>query len=786
MLVEFMKLKFFNLCCPIVAALIIGCSPTKNENSFDQIFEVRAASLEKVRILDGPFQNALNLNKQSLLAYEPDRLLANFRKAAGLEPKADHYEGWEAETISGHSLGHYLSGCALMYASTGDERFKERVTYIVNELKVCQEADGDGFIGAFPDGKRILEDEVAKGNIRSQGFDLNGIWVPWYNEHKTLSGLRDAYHYCGNTEALEVAKKLANWIATIVNPLTHDQIQTMLACEFGGIHESLADLYADTGDTTFLALTKKFHDDDIIDPLAHGEDILPGKHGNTQIPKLIASARLYELTGDENEKQAAEFFWSTVVNHHSYVTGGHGNHEYFGPEDQLTNRLSDETTETCNVYNMLKLSGHLFEWQPQADIADYYERALFNHILSSQHPETGRVIYNLSLEMGGKKAYEDPLWFTCCVGTGMETHSKYGQHLYFLGDQSLYVSQYVASELNWEEMGVVVKQITTYPEEQGTTLELSMDSPTVFTLNLRYPKWAENGMKLMINEELQEVKGEPGSFVSVNRTWEDGDRVEVKLPFTLRMEQMPDDSSRVALFYGPVVLAGDIGPDTLEMSYEPGNVPVLLAQTRNPSDWLTPLNEPNTFKTSEVGYPRDVLLKPFYKTHDRRYTVYFDLFNDEEWKAYQSEYEQKQIEKQQLEALTYDFFQPGEMQPERDHSFSGDSIYVIDFRNRKGRVANRGGWFGMEMKVKPKVAMDLTVEYWGGFTGSKTFDIVVDDQVIATENISGKADGQFIQVTYSIPEGLTQDKEKVQVNFKPHIGNRAGPIFGVRTVERKK
>jgi uncharacterized protein len=412
-------------------------------------FRALPFEIKDVQLLDGPFKHATELNIQSLLNYEPDRLLSKFRTEAGLKPKAEAYSGWEAMTIAGHSLGHYLSACALMYQTTGDQRFLERVNYIVAELDTCQMADNTGYIGAFPNGKKILEDEVAKGNIRAQGFDLNGIWVPYYTQHKVMAGLIDAYDLCGNQKALEINRKFADWLYTIISPLNEEQIQKMLHCEHGGINESLAELYAKTGDEKYLGMSRIFHHKAILGPLAEGVDILPGKHANTQIPKLVGLARRYELTADSTDRKTAEFFWDRVVHHHSYVTGGHCNHEYFGPPDTLRNRLSNETTETCNVYNMLKLSEHLFEWEASPIVADFYERALFNHILSSQHPETGRVIYNLSLEMGGHKEYQDPEWFTCCVGSGMENHSKYGKNIFYHNNEELYVSQFIGAELHW-------------------------------------------------------------------------------------------------------------------------------------------------------------------------------------------------------------------------------------------------------------------------------------------------------------------------------------------------
>ena len=747
---------------------------------------VQPFALTDVKLLDGPFRHATELNVQSLLNYDPDRLLARFRTEAGLEPKAESYKGWEAQTLAGHSLGHHLSACALMYQTSGDRRFLDRANYIVDELAIIQEADGDGYLGAFTNGKKIFEAEIAKGEIRSQGFDLNGIWAPFYTHHKVLAGLLDAYRLCGNQRAVPIATRFADWIGTIILHLNDEQLQNMLHCEFGGIQEPLAELFHITGNEKYLRLARTFHHKAIIDPLAEGRDILPGKHGNTQIPKLIANARMYELTGEDKDRRAAEFFWNTVVSHHSYVTGGHGNHEYFGEPNKLRNRLSEGTTETCNVYNMLKLSEHLFSWRPSAEVADYYERALFNHILSSQHPENGRVIYNLSLEMGGAKHYQNPEGFTCCVGTGMETHSKYGGSIYYHNNEELYISQYIASELNWKAQGITFTQTTRYPEEQGASFTFAMKKAKKITLHLRYPHWAERGMEVTVNGKRQAVSNEPGSFVSINRKWKNGDKVVVRFPFSLRLETMPDDSDRIAVFYGPVLLAGDLGPTNDENAKAPDYVPVFMSEERDPAAWLEPVSGVvNVFKTKEIGKPRDVQFKPFYQTHDRRYSGYFDLFNEAKWTIYQAAYQAEQERRKKLEAMTFDAFQPGEMQPERDHNFTGDKLNLMNnFRGRQARGCERGGWFAFDMKVMKGQPMALVLEYWGGFTGSRTFDILVNDVTIATENISGKKDGEFLDVQYDIPDELTVDNDIVTIKFMPHEGHRAGPIFFARTVKR--
>ncbi|MGV8094604.1 MAG: beta-L-arabinofuranosidase domain-containing protein [Mangrovibacterium sp.] len=748
-------------------------------------FKVLPFAISDVKLLDGPFKHATELNIQSLLNYEPDRLLAKFRSEAGLKPKAEHYKGWEDNTIAGHSLGHYLSAISMMYQTTGDERFLDRVNYIVSELDSCQQADGEGYIGAFPNGKKILEEEVAKGDIRSKGFDLNGIWVPYYTQHKVMMGLMDAYKLCGNKKALQINIRFADWLETVIKNLNDNQIQEMLNCEHGGMNEALAELYAMTGNKKYLDMSRVFHHKVILDSLAHEKDILPGKHANTQIPKLIGLARRYELTADPSDRRAAEFFWDRVVNHHSYVTGGHCDHEYFGPPDTLRNRLSDGTTETCNVFNMLKLSRRLFEWEARPEVADFYERALFNHILSSQHPGDGRVIYNLSLEMGGYKAYQDPMWFTCCIGTGMENHSKYSENIYYHNNEELYMAQFIASELTWKEKGLTLTQSTRYPEEQGSQLKITCTNPVPLTLQIRYPYWAEKGITILVNGKNQKIKEKPGSFIAIDRTWENGDVVDVKFPFTLRVETMPDDTNRVAFLYGPLVLAGDLGPEDDPKSADPFYVPVFVTENRDPNVWTKPVEgKVNTFKTIDTGRPADIELKPFFQTHERRYSVYFDLFSETGWTRYQEEYRLKQEQKKKIELMTVDFFQPGEMQPERDHQFDSERSWAETFKHKKFREADRGGWFSFQMEVHAGQPMALVFEYWGGFPGSRTFDILVNDTKVATENISNVKAGEFFYQTYELPDQLTVNGGRIKVKVIPQEGHRAGPVFSVRTIKR--
>lgn len=764
-----------------------GCTSHKKSlirTSGPEVVAFRALpfNISDVKLLDGPFLHATELEAKILLGYEPDRLLSKFYTEAGLKPKADHYMGWENESLAGHSLGHYLSACSMMYQTTGDKRFLDRVNYIISELKILQDADGKGYIGAIPKGKMIFENEIAKGDIRSQGFDLNGIWSPVYTQHKMMAGLRDAYRLCNNPTALELEKWFADWLGGIVSQLNDEQMQKFLYCEHGGINETLADLYADTKNEKYLGLSKIFYHKAILDPLKGEEDILPGKHCNTNIPKLIALSRIYELTGDTSDRKAAEFFWKTVISHHSYVTGGNGNDEYFGPEDKLRNRLGEGTAETCNVYNMLKLSEHLFEWDAPAQVADFYERALFNHILSSQNPVSGKVTYNLSLDMGGFKDFQDPFSFTCCVGSGMESHSKYSKNIYYRNDNELFVFQFIASELTWKEKGVTLIQKTSFPEEQGSSFDFKCEKPVDFALQIRYPSWAKNGIEIKVNGSYFKVASGPGSFVAVERNWKTGDKVEVRIPFSLRLESMPDDSNRVAILYGPLVLAGDLGPVKDSVSRDAMYVPVMMTDKRDPVTWIKPVEgKPNTFVTGNTGRPRDVELKPFYKTYERRYSIYWDLFNEHEWEARKVEYSAGLERNKKLKEAEIDFVQPGEMQPERNHNFKGEKSSVYSYKERACRDS-RGGWFSFDLKTLSGSPVALVVDYWGGFPGAKTFDILVNDKIIATENISNKKDGQFISVQYDIPVEILKNRSKSTVKFQAKTGNMAGPVFGVRTI----
>lgn len=733
-------------------------------------------SLKDVRLLDGPFKHAMELNMRYLLELEPDRLLSGFRSKAGLEPKGQIYGGWEKAGVAGHSLGHYLSACSLMYAQTSDSRFLERVNYIVDELQICQEAHRDGYVAAIPRGREIFE-EVSRGDIRTKGFDLNGCWVPLYTLHKQLAGLIDAYRLCGNTKAIKVATNLADFLDGVLGKINDEQMQKLLFCEHGGLNEAMANLYAITKNDKYLNLARRIYHKQILVPLTQKRDDLSGKHSNTQVPKVVGIARLHELTGSEQYQTIARFFWKTVIENHTYVNGGNSAWEYFGPPKKLSDRLGD-TTETCNTYNMLKLTRHLFSWTADARYADYYERALYNHILAHQHPETGMMVYKGFLDRGATKHYSSPFdSFWCCVGSGMENHSKYGDSIYFHDGNGLFVNLFIASQLKWRQKEVRIRQETQYPQTDETVLKIYCRKPVSIPIHIRHPYWATDGIRITVNGRQIKAASKPGSFAKVARKWKDGDEIKVKMPMKLRTESMPDNPNVIAFMYGPVVLCAEVGQK---------KIPVLVPRKKDITAHIEQVaSEPLEFITEGLGKPDDICLIPLYKMHDRRYNTYFDLFTPEKWAAEQHRYEAEQRQIKQMQARTVDLIRIGEMQPERDHNLKGEKTSAGTFRNQRWRHAIRGGWFSFEMKVLPDEPLDLMVRYWGGDSGGREFDILLDDIKITTQRLENNRPGEFFFACYQIPKELTSGKTKVTVKFQAHPGRTAGGVFDCRIIKRE-
>lgn len=762
---------------------VVSCidQPPESAQNIDEI--LRPASLDEVTLLDSPFKAAQDRAADGLLTtYDPDRFLARPRIAAGLEPKAEPYEGWETR-LTGHSLGHYLSGCSLAWVITKNLEFKQRVVYIVQEMEEIQEAYGNGFVAGPPETREQFENHISKGDITSAGFDLNGIWVPIYGMHKIFAGLRDAYQLTGNEKALEVEKEFGLWLYRQLMPLSDDDFVKIRACEHGGIQETLADLYADTGDERFLEFAGRFYDPMLMDPLSEGVDNLMGLHANTQLPKFMGLARIYELTGSPKERTITEFFWNRVANHHSYVTGGNSQYEHFGPPDMLNNRLTGSTTETCNVYNILKLSSYVFTWNHSPDVADFMERAMLNHSLSSQNPENAHVTYFLNLEQGALRQFKEPLGFTCCEGSGMEHHFLYPEFIYYFGTDRLFVNQFIASRLDWNEAGVVLTQNTGFPNAEKSELVIECSEPVTFELLIRKPGWAEKGVEITLNGEHIDVLASDDGYLPIKRQWQNGDVVTIGFPFTLRLESMPDNPDRIAVFNGPLALGGDLGPADDPAARDADYVPVLLTKGESPERWIRPAGEnPNTFKTFGAGDPREISLRPFYQLYNRRYSLYWDVFTTAEWVQEKEPYRASVTVRRDLEERTVDFVQPGEMQPERDHNFRGENAVVGEGNRQKTRRVE-DGWFSFDMKVLPSAPVAIAVSYPGYLTVNDkgSFDVEVDGTVVVTKTLDWHGQRSMEEV-YAIPEDLTRGKEQVTVTFRAQPGSRTASVGGLRII----
>jgi hypothetical protein len=586
--------------------------------------------LAQVRLLDSPFQDAMLRDQKYLLSLDCDRLLHTFRLNAGLPSQAKPYGGWEAPSgeLRGHSVGHYLSACSLMYASTGDARFKERADKIVAGFAECQAALGSnathyGFLSAWPES---FIDRVEAGRQ---------VWAPWYTLHKIMAGLFDASQLTGNAQALSVLANMADWVKFRVDRISVDQMQRSLQTEYGGMNEVLANLYGVTGNADYLKTAEAFNQKTLFDPLAAGEDRLNGLHANTQIPKMIGAARQYELTGDKRDADIAGFFWDRVALHRSYVIGGHSDREHFFATNDFARHLTAETAETCNTYNMLKLTRHLFEWNPSAASMDFYERALYNDILASQDPDQGMFVYLMSLKPGHFKTYSTPEnSFWCCVGTGMENHAKYGDTIYFHNDNSLYVNLFIPSELSWPDKGLSVRQETKFPESDTTRLSLKAAKPVSLAMQIRWPEWSGK-LTVKVNGRSQTISGQPGSYVSLSRTWKDSDRVDIQFAMKLHTEPLPGTSNIVALLYGPLVLAGELGTNGMPSPYARNQgdqvrvqdppVPAFVGDTTSLLNQIKSTRTPLVFQTKTLGQTNGVKLVPFYRANHERYTVYWNL-----------------------------------------------------------------------------------------------------------------------------------------------------------------
>jgi len=752
--------------------------------------------MEDVRLLEGIFKDSQDIGKEYLLELDVDRLLAPCYEAADQDPKKPRYGGWEARQISGHSLGHWLSAAAQMYLATKDEELKEKIDYAVSELAYLQSLDDKGYVSGFP---RKPFDQVFTGEFEVDNFSLANWWVPWYSIDKIYAGLIDVYRYTANQQALEVLTKLADWAKEGTDNLTDEEFQRMLICEHGGMNEAMANLYEVTENQDYLDLAIRFSHQEILEPLAENKDELQGKHANTQIPKVIGAAKIYDLNGNEDFKNLALFFWEQVIKHRSYVIGGNSRNEHFDAPD--TEKLGVATTETCNTYNMMQLTEQLYSWDHKVEYMDYYEGALYNHILGSQDPDSGMKTYFVATKPGHFKVYCTPdNSFWCCTGTGMENPARYIRQIYHLDQDDLFVNLYISSELDLEERGIKLRQETKFPQSEQTKLVFEKANDQLLKLNIRVPKWIAGKLTAVVNGSEEYQQAENG-YLTIERKWDQGDTIEITLPMDLHLYTAMDDEHRVAVMYGPIVLAGALGKekfpendivgDHLIYNNHPGiTVPTLVVDEAELNDWIKPVDkEKLVFETTAIGQPGDQKIKllPFYDLHHERYTVYWQKMTIEEYETWLQEKEDYQ---EQLDAATIDAINPHEQQPEIEHNLKTENSYS-DYSlvaEKAWRDARDGGFFSYDVKVKPDEQMYLMVTYWGsdmfiGIDGKhyeRDFDILINDEVIVSQRLECKHPGELFDVFYPIPQELTLGQKQVEVRFQSSEGTIAGGVYELR------
>ena len=796
-----------------ILALIISISIGKAQTNH----QVSYFSLQDVKLLSSPFLQAQQTDLHYILALDPDRLSAPFLREAGLTPKAPSYTNWENTGLDGHIGGHYLSALSMMYAATGDTAIYHRLNYMLNELHRAQQAVGTGFIGGTP-GSLQLWKEIKAGDIRAGGFSLNGKWVPLYNIHKTYAGLRDAYLYAHSDLARQMLIDLTDWMIDITSGLSDSQMQDMLRSEHGGLNETFADVAEITGDKKYLKLARRFSHKVILDPLIKNEDRLNGMHANTQIPKVIGYKRVAEVSKDDKDwnhaaewDHAARFFWNTVVNHRSVCIGGNSVREHFHPSDNFTSMLNDvQGPETCNTYNMLRLTKMLYQNsgdvdnsnKPDPRYVDYYERALYNHILSSQEPDKGGFVYFTPMRPGHYRVYSQPetsMW--CCVGSGLENHTKYGEFIYAHRQDTLYVNLFIPSQLNWKEQGVTLTQETLFPDDGKVTLRIDKASKKKLTLMIRIPGWAGSSKDyaITINGQKKKYAIRPGvsTYLPIHRKWKKGDVITFNLPMEVSLEQIPDKKDYYAFLYGPIVLAASTGTEHLDGIYADDSrgghiahgkqiplqeVPMLIG---NPVSIRTSLHKLNGNKLAfsydgniypaQMGKPLELV--PFFRLHNSRYAVYFRQTSEEQFKAIQEEMATAERKATELANQTVDLIFPGEQQPESDHGIQYEESETGTHKDRHFRRAKK--WFSYNLKVKKEASqLMLTIRKEDR---NKTMILLNNERLTLTPTISKADKDGFITLNYLLPQKLKAGS--CEILLKPDGTEWTSAIYEVRLLK---
>lgn len=763
--------------------------------------------LGDITLLDGPLKHARDLNVQVLLKYDCDRMLAPYRKEAGLQPRKPSYPNWDG--LDGHVGGHYLSALAIN-AATGNEECRKRMEYMISELQLVLDANNQrpeawchNYIGGVPNSAKMWT-TFSKGDFGP----YFGTWAPFYNIHKMYAGLRDAWLYCGNEQAKNLFLKFCDWAVDITRDLNDEQMEKMLGNEHGGMNEVLADAYAITGEQKYLNCARRFSHKLLLVPMEEGKDCLDNMHANTQIPKVIGYQRIAELAHDVQYHNASEYFWEIVTRQRSLALGGNSRREHFPTKETCIDYINDiDGPESCNTYNMLKLTEDLNRVKPNGMYGDFYETAMFNHILSAQHPQHGGYVYFTPARPRHYRNYSAPneaMW--CCVGTGMEDHGKYGQFVWThdkgvkAEDDALYVNLFVASELNWKDRKMVIRQQTAFPYAETSVVEVAKGKGT-FILKVRKPSWCENFTVKGVGFDADSY--EENGFVCIKRKWKKGDQIKISMPMHAYIKPMINVPQYVAIMYGPILLGmktgtedmrGLIADDSRFGQYAGGKklaldeAPILLPKHLDDiAKNLKPVpGKPLHFKlATRMENAIDGELQPFFEIHDSRYMMYWLALGENDYKAYMQKLADEEKARQALEARTVDKVNPGEQQPETDHNMEAD---VTERGNTEGvffRDARDGHFFSYLMQPKGETNLSLQLKFWGQDEWrTSEFDIYVNDKLLCSVNNSHRwRTTQFKTVDYAIPSEFVKGKKEIRVKFVAHKGKQVGQIYGVRLVK---
>lgn len=763
--------------------------------------------LGDITLLDGPLKHARDLNVQVLLKYDCDRMLAPYRKEAGLQPRKPSYPNWDG--LDGHVGGHYLSALAIN-AATGNEECRKRMEYMISELQLVLDANNQrpeawchNYIGGVPNSAKMWT-AFSKGDFGP----YFGTWAPFYNIHKMYAGLRDAWFYCGNEQAKYLFLKFCDWAVDITRDLSDEQMEKMLGNEHGGMNEVLADAYAITGEQKYLDCARRFSHRMLLVPLENGKDCLDNMHANTQIPKVIGYQRIAELAHDVQYHNASEYFWEIVTRQRSLALGGNSRREHFPTKENCIDYINDiDGPESCNTYNMLKLTEDLNRVKPNGMYGDFYETAMFNHILSAQHPQHGGYVYFTSARPRHYRNYSAPneaMW--CCVGTGMEDHGKYGQFVWThdkgvkAEDDALYVNLFVASELNWKDRKMVIRQQTAFPYAETSVVEVAKGKGT-FILKVRKPSWCENFTVKGVGFDADSY--EENGFVCMKRKWKKGDQVKISMPMHAYIKPMINVPQYVAIMYGPILLGMKTGTEDMRSliaddsrfgQYAGGKklaldeAPILLPKHLDDiAKNLKPVpGKPLHFKlATHMENTIDGELQPFFEIHDSRYMMYWLALGENDYKAYMQKLADEEKARQALEARTVDKVNPGEQQPETDHRMETDDSNKGNTEGIFFRDAKDGHYFSYLMQTKGETNLSLQLKFWGQDEWrTSEFDIYVNDKLLCSVNNSHRwRTTQFKTVDYAIPSEFVKGKKEIRVKFVAHKGKQVGQIYGVRLVK---